>query len=193
MVVQENQAETSATFTEQLLRSRRTIHNFALELPPHATILRGLELARWAPNHFLTEPWHFYLLGPDTAEAIARLNAALVARQQGAAAGEAKFERWRKVPGWLVVTCENSDDALQGKEDYAACCCAIHNFSLYLWSEGIGVKWTTGPVIREPEFYDLIWVDPEVETVVGLLWYGYPAEVPQTPRKPLSQVLVELP
>jgi nitroreductase len=193
VLVQENQAETSATFAEQLLRSRRTIHSFELEPPPRATILRGLELARWAPNHFLTEPWHFYLLGPETAEAVACLNAELVTRKQGSVAGAAKRERWRRIPGWLAVTCENSVDSLQAKEDYAACCCAIHNFSLYLWSEGIGVKWTTGPVIREPEFYDLIWVDPEVETVVGMLWYGYPAEVPQTPRKPLSQVLVELP
>ena len=193
MSVQENQAETSTTFAEQLLLSRRTIHNFKRETPPRELILRGLELARWAPNHFLTEPWHFYLLGPETAEAIARLNAGLVTRQKGAAAGEAKLERWRQIPGWLVVTCENSDNALQAKEDYAACCCAIHNFSLYLWSEGIGVKWTTGPVIREPAFYDVIWIDPALETVVGLFWYGYPAEVPQTPRKPLSQVLVELP
>jgi hypothetical protein len=39
----------------------------------------------------------------------------------------------------------------------------------------------------------LIWVNPDLETVVALLWYGYPAEVPQTTRKPLSQILVELP
>ena len=25
-----------------------------------------LELARWAPNHHLTEPWRFRVLGPET-------------------------------------------------------------------------------------------------------------------------------
>lgn len=178
----------------ELIRSRRTIHDFRPEpRPPRDLILRGLELARWAPNHFLTEPWHFYLLGPQTAEAIARLNAELVTRKQGPKAGQLKLERWRAIPGWLAVTCENSDDPVRAREDYAACCCAIQNFSLYLWSEGIGVKWTTGAVIRDPGFYDLIWVDPQLETVVGLVWYGYPAEVPQTARKPLGQSLVELP
>lgn len=177
----------------ELIRSRRTIHDFRPEPPPPDLILRGLELARWAPNHRLTEPWRFYLLGPETAEAIARLNAERVSRDQGTAAGQAKLDRWRTIPGWLVVTCERSDNPLRAQEDYAACCCAMQNFSLYLWSQGIGVKWTTGGVIREPAFYDLIWVDPALETVVGLFWYGYPTEVPQTVRKPLDESLVRLP
>ncbi len=141
----------------------------------------------------LTEPWHVYLLGPETADAVARLNADLVTATKGARAGQAKLERWRGIPGWIVVTCENTDDPLQAQEDYAACCCAIQNLSLYLWNEGIGVKWTTGAVTRHPDFYDLIWVEPEYETVVGMLWYGYPAEIPRTPRKPVQQIMVMLP
>lgn len=194
MSAQENQVNNLNTLSiAELIRSRRTIHEFKEDPPPRDIVLRGLELACWAPNHLLTEPWHFYWLGPETASSIAKLNADLTTRKKGPAAGQIKLDRWQRIPGWLVVTCENSDDPLRAKEDYSACCCAIQNFSLYLWSEGIGVKWTTGDVIREPDFYDLIWVDPTLETVVGLFWYGYPALTPQTPRKPLSQVLVELP
>jgi len=177
----------------ELIRSRRTIHFFQSETPPHETILQAIELARWAPNHWLTEPWHFYLLGRETAIAIARLNAEIIARTKGMEAGQAKLERWQSIPGWLVVTCDNSDDTVKAREDYAACCCAIQNLSLYLWSRGIGVKWTTGEVTRAPEFYDLIWANPELETVVGLLWYGYPVETPQTARKAITDILVELP
>lgn len=186
------QPEAMST-VEELIRSRRTIHNFNPELPPRETILRAIDLARWAPNHLLTEPWHFYLLGPETVDAIARLNADLVTQSKGPKAGRAKLDRWRAIPGWMVVTCENSDDPVRTREDYAACCCTIHSFSLYLWSQGIGVKWTTGDVIRHPDFYDLIWVDPVCETVVGMIWYGYAAEVPQTARKPVEQILVSLP
>jgi nitroreductase len=178
---------------EELIRSRRTIHEFQPEPPPREIILHAIDLARWAPNHLLTEPWHFYLLGPATVEAIARLNAEIVAGNKGTEAGRAKLEKWRAIPGWIVVTCDSSEDPIRSREDYAACCCAVHNFSLYLSSVGIGVKWTTGEVTRDPNFYDLIWVNPELETVVALLWYGYPAEIPQTTRKPLSQILVELP
>jgi nitroreductase len=190
--VQKDQLPKFRTIAE-LIRSRRTIHDFQPQLPSPEIVLKGIELARWAPNHFLTEPWHFYLLGAETADAIARLNADMIARKKGQQAAETKLEKWRSIPGWIAVTCDKSDDPIRTREDYAACCCAIQNFSLYLWSEGVGVKWTTGAVIRNPDFYDLIWVDPELETVVGLLWYGYPAEVPQPPRKPVEQILVELP
>lgn len=186
-------ADTGALDTAELIRSRRTIHDFLPQPAPQAIVREALELARWAPNHHLTEPWRFYLLGAETREAVCRLNQRLVAERQGEAAGEDKYQRWSAIPGWLVVTCEKSDDALREREDYAATCCAIHNLSLYLWSHGIGVKWTTGAVTRHDEFYELTWIDPHVEQVVGLVWFGYAAEVPVTARRALDEVLVNLP
>ncbi len=183
----------TAEATERLLKSRRTIHDFRPEPPPREPVIRALELARWAPNHYLTEPWHFYLLGPETRRQIAELNARMVTEAKGAEAGREKLERWLSIPGWIAVTCDHNDDPVREEEDFAATCCAVHNAALYLWSSGIGVKWTTGPVTRQPLFYDIIWVDPERERLVGVIWYGYAAEVPQTSRRPLEQVLVELP
>ena len=49
----------------------------------------------------------------------------MVAEKRGAAAGQEKYERWRNIPGWLVVTCENNDDAVRAREDYAATCKAL--------------------------------------------------------------------
>jgi nitroreductase len=177
----------------RLLRSRRTIHLFEPEQPPEDIVLRGLDLARWAPNHRLTEPWRFHLLGPETAAAIVELNAELVEAARGATAAEAKRARWAAIPGWLVVTCAVTDDPLRTREDYAACCCAVQNLQLYLWSAGLGVKWTTGAVTRTAAFYDLLGLDPEAHTVVGMLWYGTPADIPETQRRPLDDVLTRLP
>lgn len=177
----------------RLIRSRRTIHDFSDQPAPQEQLLRAIELARWAPNHHATEPWHFYLLGSETAMEVAKLNADLVGEKSGSAAAKAKFERWSAMPGWLVVTCDKSDDEIRAREDYAACACAIQNMMLYLWDEGIGVKWTTGAVTREPRFYDIIWADPDVEYVVGLLWYGYAQEVPMIRRKEVHEISVNLP
>lgn len=176
-----------------LIRSRRTIHLFEPEPVPEAVVLRALDLSRWAPNHRLTEPWRFVLLGPETARAVADLNAELVAEQRGESAGEAKRARWRAIPGWLVVTCRRSEDPVREREDYAACACAIQNLQLYLWSEGVGTKWTTGPVTRTARFYELLGLDAEHETVVSMLWYGTPTAVPATQRRPLGEVLARLP
>ena len=173
----------------ELLRSRRTIHNFTAEVPPIQLVEEAVEAARWAPNHHHTEPWHFFLLGPNAISRIVNLNASLVAAKKGEEAGEAKRKRWSEVPGWLVVTCDRSDDALRQEEDYAACCCAVQNLSLALWAHGVGVKWTTGDVTRHPELFQLLGVDANRHRSVGILWYGYPAEVPVQKRKPVDEIL----
>ena len=180
----------------RLLRERRTIHLFAPHPPPRSLLLAALDAARFAPNHRLTEPWRFHLLGPETALAVARLNAELVAAKRGEQAGAAKLERWRTMPGWLVITqhVAGIDDSLRRREDYAACACTAYAAMLQLWTHGIGMKWATGPVTRHERFYELLGIDAAEEQVVGLFWYGYPAEVPPAPpRSPLADVLTECP
>ena len=81
-----------AGVASELLRSRRTIHDFREEPAPAELVREALDLARWAPNHHLTEPWRFYLLGPETASAIARLNAEIVTAKSGPEAGAAKLD-----------------------------------------------------------------------------------------------------
>lgn len=179
--------------TDELIRSRRTINDFKPEKPPEAVITKAIELARWAPNHRMTEPWRFYLIGPETAEAIVELNTEIVTQKKGAGVGQKKQKKWSEIPGWLMVTMAKSGDALQQQEDYAACSCAIQNLSLSLWEQGVGIKWTTGDVTRAPALYDLTWIDAETETIVGLLWYGYPAEIPESQRKAVDEILVRLP
>ena len=186
-----HQAAPSATAA--LIRSRRTIYLFEPQLPPQATILKAIDLARWAPNHRSTEPWRFYLLGRATAEALAQLNAEIVAERRGEEAGRKKRERWLSMPGWLVVTSHIADDPFVTQENYAACCCAIQNMHLYLWSEGIGMKWGTGKVTCHPRFFDLLGIDPDQEKLVGMFWYGYPAAIPEKQRKSVEEIVTVLP
>lgn len=179
---------------KELIQSRRTVHDYQADKPVPASIIRAaIETACWAPNHRLTEPWHFYLLQRETIRRVCELNRGMLELTKGHEAAAKKYARWMQIPGWLVVTCARSDDEIQQREDYAACSCAIQNLMLVLWEQGIGSKWSTGPVTREDRFHDLVWVDPEVETIIGLVWYGYAATVPRTVRKPVRQVLTELP
>lgn len=177
-----------------LIRERRTIHNFYPDVPAKEIILDAIDVACWAPNHRMTEPWRFYLIGPQSAQTVADINAELVAQKRGERAGNIKRERWSKMPGWLAITCQKSDKPLREEEDYAATACAVQNLMLYLWSQGIGMKWGTGPVTRDARFYDLLGIDPDAEKVVGLFWYGYPSEIPQAcPRKPTRALVHECP
>jgi len=176
-----------------LIRARSTINRFRPDAPSRALIETALELGRWAPNHHLTQPWRFYLIGEATKARIIDINRDIMTQRQGAEAGEAKAESWGRIPGWLAVTRVRAPSERQAWEDYAACACAIQNMALYLWSCSVGTKWTTGPVTEDARFYEALGIDAEVETVVGLIWYGYPDEQPRRQRKPLTECLVALP
>ncbi len=185
--------ETTADALEQIIVSRRTIHKFLPTIPAKEILLKSIDVARWAPNHKLTEPWRFYLIGDETKEAIAHLNARIVEDRKGPEVAKAKLAQWLAVPYMVVATYKKAGDPLREKEDYASTCCAIHNMSLYLWSKGIGMKWSTSKSTQLPEFYDLLAIDAEREEVAGLLWCGYPADVPVKTRKPAGSIVRELP
>ena len=184
-------AAESLTFSA-IVRGRRTIHDFLPEVPAPTLLRAALEHARWAPNHHRTEPWRFYLLSREIGAEIAALNAELVRQKSGEPAATNKLQRWRAMPGWLVVTCARNGDPNREREDYAACCCAIQNMMLYLWAEGVGMKWGTGKVTRDPRFMALIGADIETEFTVGLFWYGYPAAIPTQDRRPLDDIVREV-
>ena len=54
---------------EDAVRTRRTHKAFAPEPVADDTLRALFDLARWAPNHHLTNPWRFRVLGPHFARA----------------------------------------------------------------------------------------------------------------------------
>jgi nitroreductase len=175
-----------------VLRGRRSIDLFAPDPVAADTVLAAIEVARWAPNHRLTEPWRFYLLGPATMRAFVDLAVELEVAAKGERAGPVRRARLEAVPGMLVLTSARSDDALLDRENYAACCCAAQNLMLYLWRQGIGVKWTTGGITRQQRFYELLGIDSQKESLVGLFWYGVPKVIPAQKRRPVEEIAIEL-
>jgi nitroreductase len=177
----------------ETLRGRRTI-NLYLQTPvPDALVHEAIETATWAPNHHVTEPWHFYLLGKQSIEESLNLCREIVHAKKGDKAADFKRESWSEKPGWLVVSCKKSEDELLQREDYASCATAIQNFMLYMWKAGVGSKWTTGPITRDSRFLKIVGIEESDAFVVGLIWYGYPKVTPSQARKGLDEVLCELP
>ena len=173
------------------IRSRRSTNLFLKQKVKVDLVRNAVELARWAPNHHLTEPWHFYLLGEKKKAASVELIRTIVTESKSPEMGDHKAKSAAAIPGWLVVTCRKSADELRGREDYAACCCAVQNILLYLSEAGVASKWTTGRITRDARFFDLLDIDPDEEHVVALVWYGYPKVLPTQTRKDVSEILTE--
>jgi len=177
----------------EVLKGRRTIELFLQTPVPQALVSEAIETAVWAPNHHVTEPWRFYRLGDDSKERCLDLCVAIVTAKKGKKAAIFKRQSWSEKPGWLVVSCRRSEDPLLQQEDYAACCAAVQNFSLYLWKAGVGTKWTTGPITRDSRFFEIVGMDEAAEIVVGLVWFGYPKLTPTQARAAIDEVTTELP
>lgn len=177
----------------EVLRGRRTIELFLQTPVPENLLNEAIDAATWAPNHHVTEPWHFYVLGSETRKQCLDLCRDIVRAKKGEKAGEFKRQSWSEKPGWLVVTCQRSQDELLQQEDYAACCTATQNLMLYLWRAGIGSKWATGDITRDSRFFDIIGADEAESFVVGLIWYGYPKLTPTQSRKSVEDVRTVLP
>src|SRR3954452_4373988 len=99
---------------EQAIRGRRTHKAFAAEPVPRAVVEELLALARWAPNHHLTQPWRFRVLGP---ESLARLQAL---------GGPAEAAKLTRAPTLVAVSCVLTGNPAQDEEDLHATAAAVY-------------------------------------------------------------------
>lgn len=174
----------------EAIRTRRTIAKFRPEPVPGDVLARVLAAGIWAPNHHLTEPWQFIILGPESRRRVATRHAELrmekappEAVERRARIREESARKFMEIPAIVAVATLQEGDEQRRREDYAATCCAVQNVQLAAWAEGIGVKWSTAPVIHDPMTYALLDLDPERYSVIALLHIGYPAETPVRERK----------
>lgn len=181
--------------------TRRTIARFHADLLPREEVHSVLAAGIWAPNHHLTEPWRFVILGPETQRRLAERYGELRMEKASPDAAERRarlredgVRKFLGIPVVVAIASLQEGDEQRRKEDYAAVCCAVQNIQLAAWARGIGAKWSTAAVTRDPLAYELLDLDPARFEVIGFLYMGYPAETPQRPRRlPLETVIRESP
>ena len=185
----------------EAIRSRRTIFQFTPDPVPRDVLEEILEAGIWSPNHHLTEPWRFTVIGEKTklilAERYSEIQIEKITSNPKAAAaadeatlakaGEAGFKKFTSKPTIVAVSCIQDGDEQRKREDYAAACCAMLNIQLAGWERGVGMQWSTGAITLEQNTYDLLSIDSDQEYIIGFYYMGYPAEVPTPERKPLSE------
>jgi len=165
---------------EKAIRSRRTHKAFGVE-PLDAGVLDELfELASWAPNHHLTNPWRFRVLGEHTRE---RLMSLAESQQPGAAV------KLRRAPTLVAVTAHQSGEAEQDREDVLATAVAAYLVLLGAHARGFAGYWRTVALLEDPRARALLNMEA-AETPLGLLYLGRAVQEQRVPeRAPLSEVV----
>ena len=157
---------------EHAIRTRRTHKRFGSEPVSREVIEELVELARWAPNHQLTEPWRFRVLGP---EALRRL---------AATGTPGELDKLSRAPTLVVASATQTGDDHQNHEDVLATACAVYIVLLAAHARGLAGYWRTPRVLQSREGQAAVGMG-EDEEFVALIHLGPPAdEAPTKTRRP---------
>jgi nitroreductase len=165
---------------EEAIRTRRTHKAYGAEPVDRALLEELLDLARWAPNHHLTNPWRFRVLGPA---ALARLKEA---------AGPEAAAKLDRAPTLVAVSVTQTGDPVADEEDLCAAACAAYIVLLAAHGRGLAGYWRTPEVLRTAEGRAALGIGDD-ERAIGLLHLG-PARQEQRPpeRAPAHDVIAYL-
>lgn len=159
---------------EQAIRSRRTHKVYGADPVDRETLLDLFELARWAPNHHLTNPWRFRVVGPQALERLKAADAPESAR---------KLDR---APTLVVVS------SLGGEEDRDATATAAYIVLLAAHARGLATYWRTPAVLQTAGGRAAVGVE-DGEQILGLLHLGTPRQEQRVPeRAPVEDVVTFL-
>jgi nitroreductase len=166
---------------EEAIRTRRTHKVYGTEPVDRTLLTELLELGRWAPNHHLTNPWRFRVLGP---EALERLKVAVGTE------GAGKLDR---APTLVAVSCiRTPEDPVAEEEDLLAAGCAAYAVLLGAHNRGLAGYWRTPAILREPAGRAALDM-PDTEHCIGLLHLGPARQEQRVPeRAPLDDVVTFL-
>jgi nitroreductase len=157
--------------TETAIRTRRTHKAFTAEPLSREQLTALLDLAAWAPNHHLTVPWRFRVVGPRSLERLKE-----VAGPEGAA----KLDR---CPTLVVVSAVLSGDPVQDEEDLHATAVASYIVLLAAHAGGLAGYWRTPELLRGEDGRAAVAL-PAQERFVALLHLGHPRQERPAPERP---------
>ena len=165
---------------EDAIRGRRTHKAFAPEPVSRKLLDELLDLARWAPNHHLTNPWRFRVLGPETLERLKH------------AAGPEPASKLDRAPTLVAASAVRSEDPVQDEEDLCATACATYAVLLAAHGRGLAGYWRTPGVLRTEEGLAAVGI-PATERFIALIHLGWPRHEKLPPeRAPQSAVVTYL-
>ncbi len=160
---------------EPAIRTRRTHKAYERGPVDRGTIEELLELARWAPNHHLTEPWRFRVIGPETFDRLVAAGAPNEASKLG------------RAPTLIAASATQKGDDYENREDLLATACAVYIVLLAAHARGLASYWRTPALFETEAAREILGFEPD-EEFVALIHLGDPATTPDPKeRKPVEE------
>lgn len=174
------------------IRDRRSIKRFTDRPVTRDEIEKLLDAATHAPNHRLTQPWRFYVLGPEARYAYGHALGDRKARkledpEAARAMRETIAAEHRTLPCMIAFAVTNTDNPEIREEDYAAAMMAVQNIALAALELGLGTHIKTGAVMNDPVARAAAGVT-EGDRIIAVINVGVPADVPPPKKREAAAV-----
>ena len=174
---------------EEAIRTRHSVKVFSPDPVAPTLIAHCLNVAVWAPNHHLTEPWHFTVVQGAALVQFSDLVYHLVSVSHSGA-DKALGEKRKLLSAPVVIAVYATVDRESSKvtqENYASTAAVIQNILLAAHNQGLGAVWRTPQILESLGVRSFLQV-PEPSQPVGLIFVGHSAqrEVPRR-RTPAEQ------
>ena len=180
--------------------NRCNVKEFTREPVPRETLERLFSAAVWAPNHRLTDPTRFFAVRKDSPMRTRIAEIAWKTTYDGVAnpnpeqkqrSADTASDRVLNAPAMVYVySLDGANDEVT-RENYATSCCAIQNMALAAVAEDLRIDWSTGGLTRIPGLARILGAD-EAWTMVGVVFFGKAVALPNTQRRPHSEVVIWL-
>jgi nitroreductase len=165
-----------------IIRSRRSVLRFEKGDVSDEQVEAILEAGRWAPSYINSQPWEFIVVrDADLRERAAEILRRVTISWQGFA----------QAPVLIVIAVDTVADPRHHREDGAA---AAQNMTLMAHGLGLASFWAgmygdgDARGTPEDEMRSLLAV-PRRLRVIAVLPVGIPAYMPESTRKPLSEMV----
>ncbi|HEX3928839.1 MAG TPA: nitroreductase [Gemmatimonadales bacterium] len=182
----------------EAIRTRRSIRQFTDRPVAREEIEQVLDAAVLAPNHRLTQPWRFYVLGPAARQAYGETLGSRKAKKiEDPAAAQALIDKVAAseaaLPGMIAVSMVVNENAETREEDYAATMMAVQNLMLAAHAIGLGTHVKTGAVMDDARTRAAVGL-PDGERIIATVQLGEPAAMPEAKlRRTATEVTTWLP
>jgi len=171
----------------EAIHNRHSIKKVKQDAVPSELIVKLLDAAVQAPNHYKIRPWRFVVLTGDARHRLADVMFASLRDRHPELPQEA-FNKAHATPFQApVIIAVGVDKPSEPKvleiENICAASAAIENLLLAAHALGLGAKWRTGEWARDAMVKEFLGFD-SAQHIVGFIYVGYPEFVVEYPERP---------
>lgn len=179
----------------QTILSRRTIGKVTQEPVAPEHIEQILEAGNWAPSHYNTQPWKYFVMTGEGRKKLGEAYAAIALLEKGEGLSEeekqALYEKSvhkaLRAPLVIAVAClPHTEKYVIEAEEYAAVAASIQNMLLAAHALGYGAIWRTGGACYHPIMKQTFKLD-EKDGMAGFIYIGKADMIRESRRVPVEQ------